>query len=95
MMTTLSTSHCTDAENVSLVCDDEMQEMFHQLDTREDGLGHFPVVENFHEFVGNFLHRAKDFLQSDLLLCGEPAFLCWLLYEYKWLAIWVILWEHI
>ena len=35
MMTTLSTSHCTDAENVSLVCDDEMQEMFHQLDTRE------------------------------------------------------------
>lgn len=83
MMTMLSTSHCTDAENVSLVCDDEMQDMFHQLGTREDGLGHFPVVENFHEFVGNFLHRAKDFLQSDLLLCGEPAFLCWLLYEYK------------
>ena len=34
----------------------------------KDGLGHFPVVENFHEFVGNFLHRAKDFLQSDLPL---------------------------
>ena len=34
----------------------------------KDGLGHFPVVENFQEFAGNFLHRAKDFLQSDLSL---------------------------
>eukprot|EP00435_Cladocopium_sp_Y103_P051616 s192_g16.t1 len=83
MATTLSTSHCTAAAVSHLTCDDEMWEMFHQLGTREDGLGHFPLVENFQEFSGNFLHHAKDFLQSDLLLCGEPAFLCWLLYEYK------------
>jgi len=79
---TLSTTRCLDdflAPGVQC----QTLHVFH-LGTRQDGLGHFPLVENFQDFGEQFFQSASRFAQeSDLLLCGEPAFLCWLLFEWQ------------
>ena len=78
----LSTTQCFDVPDIT--CEETLQDLFADLSTREDGLGHFPLVHNFEEFSLIFSKIAQDHLATNnFLVCGEPAFLCWILQNFN------------